>query len=330
MMTGEDRERRKAHWTATDSARAIINAYGGLAAVVAGKLYGVETESNEAIEIGQALERPLLRWAIEQVDTEAEYTSRYQVWCDRIVPDDVPLGATLDCLLDSGPATPENKIIIEAKTAGFSSDYSDVSQWGEPDTDQVPPYVMIQVQHQMLVTWQKFVYVAAWIRGRGKLLYKIEADHELQAHIMTYARLAWRNFVVKGIIPEAGMDDAQVVLAALSKVQRVPMKQIVATDSITNAIELYEKLSAARLATEKVEAQMKAVIIQRIGDATEALLPDGRIARVTTVNVKGGTYTRNPSQHVRLAVVETGKQDKENKRVGSTKTTRAALPAVGD
>ena len=49
MLTPEQIELRRSHWTATDSARALSGQFGGLYAVIADKLYGATFEGNEAV-----------------------------------------------------------------------------------------------------------------------------------------------------------------------------------------------------------------------------------------------------------------------------------------
>ncbi len=270
MLTPKDFERRRKHWTASDSAKALTGQWGGLFSVIASKLQGVESEATEATDIGNALENPLIDWAAAQIHPGK---IQRQVWYEAVKDD--YFAATLDALIGPG-------IILEVTAPGWASDWTDTDEWGTPGTDEVSAYKLIQVHHQMLVTGDVRAFVAAWIRGRGKLLYEVFRDEDLCDSIREYGYWARDTYIATGKLPEPAEGQTALALKVLARVERVPAKRIEPTPALASVVEFYSKTKAARLALEKVEDHTKALILHAMGDASECQLNPKELLTVKT------------------------------------------------
>lgn len=294
MLSAEQKEFRKSHWMASDTARALTGLFGGLYAVVAEKLYGIENEGNEATEIGEALEGPIREWLRNKFNHMLPGPVR------AIHKTDELLAAHLDCalriILNCGTNIP-----VEIKTAGFASDYTDLDAWGEDGSDQIPDYPLFQVQHQMICCDAPYGYVASWIRGRGKLLYRIERNDALCQTIREFAHYVWDTYIVPGVLPEPTEETAPLALRAMQQIERTPGKQIATTPALRNACTFYEKVRAARLAAEKVEEHTKAMILHHMGDADTADLGD-ELLTLKRIDNAGYVKTIEPYSYTRIDI----------------------------
>lgn len=84
---------------------------------------------------------------------------------------------------------------VEIKTARSSKG------WGEPGTNEIPDYYMLQVQHYMVVTGFEVFDVPVSIGGGSPELYEVPADKELQELIIQACAEFWQR-VVNGNPPE--------------------------------------------------------------------------------------------------------------------------------
>jgi putative phage-type endonuclease len=76
---------------------------------------------------------------------------------------------------------------VEIKTARSGRD------WGEPGTDQIPDYYLVQVQHYMIVTGFPVFDVPVSIGGGAPELYEVPADKELQEMIIEAEARFWEQ-----------------------------------------------------------------------------------------------------------------------------------------
>ncbi len=134
---------------------------------------------------------------------------------------------------------------MEAKTVD-SNVFRFSGAWGEPGTDQVPTYYLIQVVGYMGLTgcarWDLAALVGS---GAGDLLiYNFARDLELEVEIFARSQEWWNRHVVKDIPPEPRSQDDVDLLYPQAK----PKEIVLASPE---AVECVAKLSATK---EKVKA----------------------------------------------------------------------------
>lgn len=102
--------------------------------------------------------------------------------------------------------------------------------WKLSDPIGIPHYVMTQVQIQMACTGRKKTYVAALVGGPHEAYWEIDAQLDLQAHLLHEGKLFWQN-VVDGIRPEVdGSEASRQMMQALYPKDIRPIMQ--ATDDL--------------------------------------------------------------------------------------------------
>jgi putative phage-type endonuclease len=155
---------------------------------------------------------------------------------------------------------------VEAKTAGLFGPVHDV--WGDDGTDQVPDRVIIQSHVHMLCCEADVCHVAAFVGGRGFLLYHVNRDMDIIETITNTAIDFWNNHVLKDIPPE----NAEPSLQLVKRMKREPNKTVQVDDELASAwLKANEELGIAK----KKEEQAKAQFIAAIGDAEAATCTHG-------------------------------------------------------
>lgn len=111
------------------------------------------------------------------------------------VPEDIIYHGKYPHMLASLDGFTDDPRGVEVKTARNGRD------WGEPGTNQIPAYYMLQVQHYMIVTGFEVFDVPVSIGGGSPELYEVPADKELQEMIIEAEAAFWQR-VVDGNPPE--------------------------------------------------------------------------------------------------------------------------------
>lgn len=207
-----------------------------------------EQPTNEAMEIGNDYEEPLLRWAARELGVEirpnVEAVARHAPF---------PMGANHDGLMVNQPQG------LEAKT-GTGTDY------GAPETDQVPERVIVQCQHQMYVSELELVWVPVLIARFDRLervMYKVTRNEPLIQLVVDRDREFWENHVLPRVPPEGMLPS----LSVLRRVRRIPDTLAVVDPGLVTAWK--EARLDAKLAAEEKERAEQA-LVAALGDAEGA------------------------------------------------------------
>ncbi len=156
-------------------------------------------------------------------------------------------------------------IPVEAKTAGICGGYP--VGWGEPDTDEVPERIILQVHGQMMATNTDMVYVPALIGGKGFCMYHVKRDKEI-IDMITERIEQFEKRVRDNIPPE----QIKISLDVARRIRRVPEKTTrITAKELVEQFEAYKETeSEAKKEKERVQAQ----ILAMMGDAELAYLDD--------------------------------------------------------
>jgi putative phage-type endonuclease len=160
--------------------------------------------------------------------------------------------------------------ILECKTAGING----AGLWKEG----VPEYVQLQVMHQLAVTGKQAADVAILLGGQHLEIHRIERDESMIARLIDLERLFW-DYVVSDTPPPAdGTDSAEAALRCLYPEDN---GQTLDFSQHPERATIYRELKAVRqniAQQETLEAKLKQVLQQAMGEATRAEFAEGYIS----------------------------------------------------
>lgn len=228
--------------------------------VFAEKVYGTIHATNDAMEMGNVLEPAVAELA------EKHLGKLRAVGTERRIKD-------TPCLLHVDRIVTATRDPVEIKTSGILHPFAaDKDAWGDEGTDQIPERVIIQCHGHMAATDRATCHVATLLGGRGFVLFRVNFDAELWAHILSKATAFWVENVEARVPPA----DCIPSMDTIKRLKRLPGKTIEATSEIIEAWEARAVASAARLAAEKVEKEADRVFAAMLDDAEAVEMPDGR------------------------------------------------------
>lgn len=266
MLTQDELDRRRHFLTATDVPKILgVSPWGGPLDVYYEKTRGLSNRTNDAMQAGNLLEPAVIAWAATQIG--------------QVVPGDwkVHENGINACSLD-GQAV--NSRPVEAKTSGITGPGSP-AEWGEPGTDQIPNYYLLQVQTQLLITGADLAYVPALIGNRGFVMYYVRPNPSLHEIILESSELFWRNHVIEQVPPEGKPPR----LETLKRIRREPNKTVSVHDELVEAYLLAQK---AKSDAEKAYEYAQAELLAALGDAEAAEYSGGVLTYYETTR-KGFT-----------------------------------------
>ena len=159
---------------------------------------------------------------------------------------------------------------VEIKTARSGKD------WGEPGTNQIPDYYLLQVQHYMIVTGFPVFDVPVSIAGGSPELYEVPADKELQDMIIEAEAKFWEQ-VQNGIPPEpVTYSDAVARFGKSSSVGAVIASAAAILD-VVNLRQVREEMKAL----EEREEFLKGNLITFIGESGDTIINESGEPLVT-------------------------------------------------
>lgn len=160
--------------------------------------------------------------------------------------------------------------ILECKTAGeFGS-----RLW----RDGVPEYVQCQVQHQLAVTGKTAADVCVLVCGQEIRIHRIERDDALIARLIELERKFW-SYVESDTPPPAdGSDSAAMALQCLYPHDRGNTLDLTDDRDMSSAFADLVSIRDDITNREKIEAELKQRIQQRMGDASRAKFETGDVS----------------------------------------------------
>jgi putative phage-type endonuclease len=159
--------------------------------------------------------------------------------------------------------------LLECKTAGEFG----ARLW----KDGVPDYVQCQVQHQLAVTGKAAADVCVLICGQELRIHRIERDDALIARLVELERQFWYYVEADTPPPADGSDSAAMALQCLyprdsgDTLDFTQDRQMSAT--FADLVSVRDEIATR----EKLEAELKQRIQQRMGDASRARFETGEV-----------------------------------------------------
>lgn len=266
-LTAEQLVLRKKHLGASESGAVLgLSPFQTPMDIYLKKTLDTEPEKpTSAMETGNRLEKAILDWAEDRLGWAIDRPNK------TIVASDGILSATPDGFIPDVDPDKNPPQLVDAK---FSSR---ADEWGEEGTDSIPESYVVQMQHQMLVTGARLVWVPVLLMTYKSVdwrLYRVEANDQLQA-VLRDRLIAWWN---KHVVPRVPPDDFSVPLDVLKRLKRQPKSTVVLGDDALAAVTAYEMANdAAKEADARLE-EAKSSVLAMLGldDPAEAAeLPDG-------------------------------------------------------
>lgn len=160
--------------------------------------------------------------------------------------------------------------ILECKTAGeFGS-----RLW----KDGVPEYVQLQVQHQLAVTNKLAADVCVLVCGQEIRVHRIERDDALISRLIELERKFWHYVEMDTPPPADGSDSAALALQCMYPHDSGTTLDFVDDTEMSSTFSDLVAIRAEIEARDKIEAELKQRIQQRMGDASRAKFETGSVS----------------------------------------------------
>ncbi|WP_296643030.1 YqaJ viral recombinase family protein [Roseinatronobacter sp.] len=234
-------------------------------------------EENVRMKAGRMLEPAVAKWAAEELGTVAKpFNDFYE-------DTDARIGASFDWQIPEmegkeGPGILEIKCVDYTMFNGtFKEGYTD-RKWHPvegSDDYRAPVYIELQVQLQMLLTGRSWAVIAVLVAGNDLKILHRSANPVIQQKILTQCAKFW-DLVDARQQPEA---DFTRDFETLKRMYAVPDPRgtIAADDAgkAMDAIAIAADASERKRLAEAEEKEAKAKLMAILGEAEQAILPDG-------------------------------------------------------
>jgi putative phage-type endonuclease len=234
-----------------------MSPYAGPLDVYLNKLGLLPERENEAMRWGTRLEGVVAEAFSEETGIEVQdgpglVTHPELRW----------LGATPDRLTLHG-------IPLELKTSRISE------QWGAVGTDEVPEAYNVQVQHQMAVLGAEACYVAVLIAGSDFRWYRVPRSQGAIDALVAILGAFWQR-VERREPPDLDWTDPRTPELVQYLRQPVAGSSVSLDDAALALVREYQELGGLTGEHEKRRQMLKGRLVDLMGAAELALLPDGR------------------------------------------------------
>jgi putative phage-type endonuclease len=228
-----------------------------------------EPETREQLR-GKRLEK----YALEDYENETGRTiERTQVFLRH--PSIPYLTATLDGMTRDGR-------IVEVKTVGPYA----LKDWGAEGSDEVPLRVVLQVQHQMLVAGHEVADVGVLFGGETFRMYTVPFDTRIGNAIVKRANEFWQH-VESRTPPKPTGDDC----GEMASIFPEPEGMVILDSEWIDTLASFDAFKASAKASDAAVKAIKVQILEMMGPAEFAELPDGRRIKRSVVKVAERTQT---------------------------------------
>lgn len=206
-------------------------------------------EGNEATDWGKRMEPAIRQWYSDQ-------TGR----CVRL-PEKIMFHERYPFMLASLDGFTDDPRGVEIKTARSAKG------WGEPGTNEIPDYYILQVQHYMVVTAFPVFDVPVSIGGSSPVLYEVPADKELQEMIIDACAEFWKR-VVDGNPP----DPVSYADAIQRYGRSAAQGTVIASEEALAYVDSLRVVRGKIIGLEVEEEEIRGKLIITLGDNGDTLI----------------------------------------------------------
>lgn len=205
--------------------------------------------------------------------------------------------------------TEDGKTNTQLKTTAERTDH-----WGDPGTDAIPEYYVIQVQQEMAVMDLQVTDLAVlFLRSKEFAVYTIPRNEELIASIIEIETEFWQEHVLKRIPPEPDFKHPSTIKLlqtmypgiADGKVLEVPPES---EQEVLDTIAMYKDASTRKSKADTDYKEHKAFLMGIMGDAAQ--LNVGSKYSVTRKPLHKDAYTVKEQNYVDLRIHDLNKPKK--------------------
>lgn len=183
----------------------------------------------------------------------------------------------------------DDKRLFEAKASRTGEG------WGEPGSDAIPQFYLIQVQHNMLVTGLSIADVAVLIGGQDFRTYEVPVDTELQEMILEGEADFWTR-VKESRPPEPDYTSPTTTALIRRMFPGTTGEQLVATPAQEEWRRVHDEAAALAGMYATTAENAKAHLLYAMRGAAVLTFSDGKAIRRKEVSKKG--YTVEPSKYI--------------------------------
>lgn len=252
--------------------------------------YKKEWESNSFAKWGQRLEAVIAEGIAEEQNLVIKPMKHY------IRIPDLRLGSSFDFEIVKNDERPDLKGILEIKNVDH---YAFNNNWivESKQIVEAPPYIEMQIQHQLLASGYDYVRLCAFVGGNTFYTVDRFKDQDIQDLIVSKSVMFWQS-VLLDIMPSPDfIKDAEFIKAINSYAD--PNLELQASESVFEAGIEYHKINKeVKKLEEKIEG-LKAFILTEVGEASKVTSNMFTLS-LGVVGPAQVSYTRKPYRMFKL------------------------------
>lgn len=188
-------------------------------------------------------------------------------------------------------------VAIECKNVGLHV----TEPWGEPGTDDVPPRVLLQCVHGMMVCRQLSEFHVLRCYGGNTYQMFVLPRNEALIESLLEIELEFMHNLQRGVLPEPEWGH-RTTKETLKKAFRKLDGPIEEKPELAVWTQAWEEAAAERLRCAKLEESIKNHIEHIMGNAEVGVLPDGRKWRRKSVRKKA--YEVEASEYIECRLLK--------------------------
>lgn len=205
----------------------------------------------------------------------------------------------------------------EARNVQLKVSYANSDEWGDPGTDQVPEYYLIQISHEMAVTGLPITDLAVLFKHSNTFaIYTIPRNEELIATIVEIETEFWQEHVLKQIPPDPDYKHPstlrlmKVMYPGITdgKILDTPADQV---DELRKTITAYKAAGDRARDAKQEQDEAKAFLLSMMGDAAQ--LQVGSDWTLTRKAVERKAYEVQATTYIDFRIRDNNKPKKGTK-----------------
>lgn len=169
----------------------------------------------------------------------------------------------------------------------------------DSNTLEAPPYIELQVQHEMLVAGMDTTHIAALVGGNDLRLIRREADADIQKIILKRVKEFWDSIDANEEPDPYFPPDSEFVAKLYGFARTGTFEDMSENTELLDLIEMYKTAAGEEREAVKRKKEMKARILMLIGD-TEKVACHRHTISAGMIGPSHVEYDRDPYRNFRI------------------------------